>query len=201
MIKVTYMPRKTASILLCIAGFLACNTSFAEQAPFYCPQKHGYIRIGMTEAQVLSLCGTPRSKETSKSSAVKQVEVTQFVYSTLNPEPVFRGYELIYNTWSLPVGSNGNNLEVSVIDGKIHSIQFNGSDTNASSVCGNRSFAVGDLADTALSACGNPSMVNKTFINQSIPSKTKPVTWTYYTDQYQPTFKLIFLDGTLQAIE
>lgn len=189
------------SQLFSILSVLCCHVTYAEQAPFYCPQKHGYIRIGMTEAQVLSLCGEPSSKETAKSSAVRQVEVTQLVYSTLNREPVFRGYELIYNTWSLPVGSDGNNLEVDVIDGKIDSIRFNGTDTNASTVCGNRSFAVGDLADTALSACGNPSMINKTYINQPVPSKTKPVTWTYYTDQYQPTFKLIFLDGTLQAIE
>lgn len=174
---------------------------FAEQAPFYCPKKHGYIRIGMTEAQVLSLCGEPSAKEQSKQAAVEQIPVTQLIYSTLNRKPVYRGYELIYNTWSLPIGSDGNTLEVDIIDNKISAIRFNGGSTNATTICSNRLFAVGDLADTVYSACGSPSLTNKTFINRSIPSKSKPVTWTYYTDQYQPTFQLIFIDGRLRAIQ
>jgi hypothetical protein len=177
------------------------STSFAEQAPFYCPKNHGYVRIGMTEAEVLSACGHPTSRVKSKHAAVEQVPVTQLIYTTLNPEPVYRGYELIYNTWSLPIGSTGSSLEVNIIDNKISSIQFNGEGTNASSVCGNRSFAVGDLANTVFTACGSPSLVNKTFINRPVKGKAKPETWTYYVDQYQPTFKLIFLDGTLHAIE
>ncbi|MDF1678435.1 MAG: DUF2845 domain-containing protein [Legionellaceae bacterium] len=187
--------------LLFVTGLTTAGGSFAEQQPFYCPQNHGYVRIGMTEQEVLRNCGQPTSKEKSKQAAVEQVPVTQLIYSTLNPDPVYRGYELIYNTWSLPIGSYGNNLEVNIIDNKISSIRLNGSDTNASSVCNNRSFAVGDLADKVFSACGSPSMTNKTFINRSVKSKEKPVTWTYYIDQYQPTFKLIFIDGRLRAIE
>ncbi len=189
------------STVLCLMGLMLTTVCFAEQEPFYCPQNHGYIRIGMTEAQVLSLCGTPSSKAKSKNTAVEQIPVTQLVYSTLNPDPVYRGYGLIYNTWSLPIGSSGNTLEVDVMDNKISSIRFNGSDTNASSVCGNRSFAVGDLADKVFSACGSPSMTNKTFINRSVSSKSKPEVWTYATDKYQRTFKLIFMDGRLKAIE
>ncbi|MDF1646823.1 MAG: DUF2845 domain-containing protein [Legionellaceae bacterium] len=189
------------NIALYITGLMTATVSFAEQQPFYCPQNHGYIRIGMTEEQVLNNCGEPVSKEKSKSAAVEQVPVTQLIYSTLNPDPVYRGYELIYNTWSLPIGSDGNTLEVDIIDNKVSSIRFNGAGTNASSVCSNRSFAVGDVADKVFSACGNPSMTNKSFINRPIKGKSKPITWTYYTDQYQPTFKLIFIDGRLRAIE
>ncbi|MCH9755767.1 MAG: DUF2845 domain-containing protein [Gammaproteobacteria bacterium] len=192
---------KALHIVVYIAGFIITATCFAEQQPFYCPKNHGYVRIGMTEAQVLSACGEPTSKVKSKHAAVEQVPVTQLIYSTLNPDPVYRGYELIYNTWSLPVGSYGNNLEVDIIDNKISNIRFNGKDTNASSVCSNRSFAVGDLADKVFSACGNPSLTNKSFINRTVKSKSKPETWTYYIDQYQPTFKLIFMDGKLRAIE
>ncbi len=192
---------KTQTTALFITGLIAASACFAEQEPFYCPKNHGYVRIGMTEAQVLQNCGEPTSKEKSKRAAVEQVPVTQLIYSTLNPDPVYRGYELIYNTWSLPIGSGGNSLEVDVIDNKISAIRLNGNETNASSVCSNRSFAVGDLADKVFSACGSPSMTNKTFINRSVPGKAKPVTWTYYIDRYQPTFKLIFIDGTLRAIE
>ena len=192
---------KALSTALYITGFITTAACFAEQQPFYCPKNHGYVHIGMTEEQVLQSCGEPTSKEKSKHAAVEQVPVTQLVYSTLNPDPVYRGYELIYNTWSLPIGSTGNTLEVDIIDNKISAIRFNGESTNASSVCSNRSFAVGDVADKVFSACGSPSMTNKTFVNRSVPSKTKPVTWTYYTDRYQPTFKLIFMDGKLRAIE
>ncbi len=193
--------QKTLGAALCITGLTLSTIGFSEQQPFYCPKNHGYIRIGMTEAEVLKNCGEPTSKEKSKKAAVEQVPVTQLIYSTLNPDPVYRGYELIYNTWSLPIGSYGNTLEVDIIDNKISGIRLNGQDTNASSVCSNRSFAVGDLADKVFSACGSPSMTNKTFVNRTVPGKTKPVTWTYYTDRYQPTFKLIFIDGTLRAIE
>jgi len=181
--------------------FFITVPSFAEQKPFYCPQNHGYVRIGMTESEALAACGEPTSKEQSKQAAVEQVPVTQLIYTTLNPDPVYRGYKLVYRMWSLPIGSQGSSLEVDIIDKKISAIRFNGESTNASSVCDNRSFAVGDLADTVFSACGNPSHVNQTFINRTIKSKSKPVTWIYNTDPYQPTFRLIFLDGTLRAIE
>ena len=174
---------------------------FAEQQPFYCPQNHGYVRIGMTESEVLAACGQPTSKEKSKQAAVEQIPVTQLIYTTLNPDPVYRGYKLVYRMWSLPIGSQGSRLEIDIINKKISAIRFNGENTNASSVCDNRSFAVGDLADTVFTACGNPSHVNKTFVNRKVQSKTKPVTWIYNTDPYQPTFRLIFLDGYLRAIE
>jgi hypothetical protein len=174
---------------------------FAEQKPFYCPQKHNYVRIGMTESEVLGACGQPTSKEKSKQAAVEQVPVTQLVYTTLNPDPVYRGYKLVYRMWSLPIGSSGSSLEVDIIGKKITAIRFNGESINASSVCNNRSFAVGDLADTVFTACGNPSLVNKTFVNQKIKSKSKPETWTYSSNPYQPSFRLIFLDGKLRAIE
>ena len=187
--------------ILTVISFLFTTVLFADQAPFYCPKNHGYIRIGMSESEVLKLCGTPTSKTESKNAAVEQIPVTQLVYSNLNKDPVYRGYKLIYNTWSLPIGSTENTLEIDIIDGKISSIRLNGSDTNASSICGNRSFAVGDLADTVFSACGSPSLTNKTFINRSVQGKSKPVTWTYSDNPYQPTFKLIFMDGKLEAIE
>ena len=174
---------------------------YAEQAPFYCPKNHGYIRIGMTQKEVLMACGTPTSKEKSKKTAVEQVPVTQLIYTTLNPAPVYRGYELIYNTWSLPIGSNGANLEVDIIDDKVSNIRFNGSDTNATSVCGNHQFAVGDLANKVYSACGAPSLTNRTFINRPLKNRSKPEIWTYYIDRYNPSFRLIFIDGKLEAIQ
>jgi len=187
---------------ICLLSLLFITTaSFAEQQPFYCPQKHGYVRIGMTESQVIAACGQPTSKEKSKQSAVEQVPITQLIYTTLNPDPVYHGYKLVYRMWSLPSGSQGSSLEVDVIDKKISAIRFNGESTNASSVCDNRSFAVGDLADKVFTACGNPSHVNRTFVNRKVDSKTKPVTWTYNSDPYQPAFRLIFLDGSLRAIE
>lgn len=173
----------------------------ADQAPFYCPQNHGYVRIGMTQAEVLRACGKPTAVEKSKKTAVEQVQVTQLIYTTLNPAPVYRGYELIYNTWSLPIGSQGSSLEIDIIDNKVSSIRFNGADTNASSVCGNHQFAVGDLANKVYSACGSPSLTNRTFINRPIKNKSKPEIWTYYIDRYNPSFKLIFIDGTLTAIQ
>jgi len=181
--------------------FFIATSSLAEQKPFYCPQKHGYARIGMTEAEVLAACGQPSLKEKSKQAAVEQVPVTQLIYTTLNPDPVYRGYKLVYRMWSLPIGSQGSSLEVDIINKKIMAIRFNGESSNASSVCNNRSFAVGDLADMVFTACGNPSHVNRTFINRKIKSKSKPVTWVYNADPYQPTFRLIFLDGKLRAIE
>lgn len=187
--------------IVALSLFFIVTSGFAEQKPFYCPQKHGYIRIGMSESEVLAACGQPSSQEKSKQAAVEQVPVMQLIYTTLNPDPVYRGYKYVYSMWSLPVGSSGSSLEVDVVNKKITAIRFNGENTNASSVCSNRSFSVGDPADKVFTACGNPSLVNRTFQNQKIKSKNKPVTWIYSSDPYQPTFRLIFLDGTLRAIE
>ena len=154
----------------------------------------------MTKDDVLRLCGTPTTTEQSKNAAVEQIPVTQLIYSTLTPEPVFRGYKLIYNTWSLPIGSGNSNLEVDIIDGKISAIRFNGTQTNASNICNNQSFAVGDLPDKVFDACGSPSITNHTYVNRAVTSQSKPETWTYATSPYQPTFQLIFMDNELKSI-
>lgn len=168
----------------------------------YCPAKQGYISIGMDSSQVMSLCGQPMMRQDSNEVQVAQkIPVTQLIYTTLNQGSVYSGLSSYYTMWSLPSGSNGTSLRFNVVNNKITAIDINGSGTNAMSICGGASVQIGDDVNKVYSACGDPSLVNETFINQPIPKSQHPEVWIYQLEPYQPTIHLTFIDGKLQSIE
>ena len=178
-------------------------TSFSMNS-FYCPQKQGYINIGMTNSQVLELCGQPIGKEDSSEFQItEKVPVTQLIYTTLNQGAIYgySGLTSYYNMWSLPSGSTGTSLRVSVVDNQVKAVDINGSNTNTMTLCGGATIQVGDDINKVYSACGTPSLVNNTFVTQLIPKNKHPEVWIYQIDQYQPTIHLTFIDGKLQSID
>ena len=192
------MLSKTGLIVLFI--FIS-QALYAGEESYYCPQNHVYIRVGMTEAQVLSACGPPLVKQRTSVQISKRIPVTQLIYSNLNQGALFNGWTTNYNMWSLPSGSLGINLQIEITNNKITNINLNGSSTNAADVCQGVTFQIGDDVGSVYNACGEPSAINNTYINQPVPSAQKPENWVYQTDRYQPKFSLTFTDGILQAID
>lgn len=186
------------------------SPSYAAPQSVYCPQKSGYINVGMTPDQVIAACGVPISQQQSNNPAMQQIPVQQLYFNNQGQSTAF------YGVWAIPGGSgnygmfqpfNSNNggggvqLQVDVTNGQVKGIKVNGSDTNAFSLCGGTNITVGDPASKVYNACGTPTLSNNTFINQPIPSQQKPIIWTYKPDPYGPTVTLTFVNGKLLSIQ
>lgn len=171
------------------------NVMAATQS-YYCPENHGYINLGMTPDQVIAACGQPLSQQDSNQPIMQQVPVQQLMYNNMGSPKVF------YGVWAIPTGTNsGAQLQVNIVDKKVKSVNINGSSSNAFSVCGGVSIQIGDPVSKVYGACGNPSVVNNTFINQPLQSNTKPQIWIYQPGQYQSPITLTFVNGKLQSID
>ncbi len=167
----------------------------------YCPEGQSYISLGMTDSQVVSACGQPQSKQESNVAVAEKIPVTQLIYTTLNQGSVYTGLSSYYTMWSLPSGSNGTNVQINVVNGKVTGVNINGNSQNAMSICGETSIQIGDDVDSVYSACGSPSLVNETYINQPISKKQHPEIWIYQLNEYQSPISLTFVDGKLQSIQ
>lgn len=172
----------------------------------YCPQKAGFIRVGMTQAQVLAACGTPLSKQESNIPAMKKTPVQQLMYNNQGAPQTFYGVGAIpvANGFNINASFNNSNvgvqLQVDIANNQVKAIKMNGSDTNSFSICRGANIQVGDPASKVYSACGSPSMINSSFVNEPIQSKEKPQLWTYQANQYQNPISLTFVNGNLQSI-
>jgi hypothetical protein len=190
---------KLKVLVMMSVSFLVVPPIMAQS--LYCPQNSGYINTGMTQQQVMAACGQPLAKQESNNPVTQKVPVTQLIYTTLNQGSVYSGLNsAFYTQWNLPSGTAGIGLEINIMNNKVSSIKINGSGTNAMSVCGGKSVQIGDNANVVYSACGSPSMVNNSYINQVVPSNTKPEVWIYQVNQYQSPISLTFINGKLQSI-
>ena len=185
-----------------VLSAVACIPLAATAADsIYCPQKQGYINVGMTQSQVIDACGQPSMKRTSNNPVMKNTPVTQLIYSTLNRGSVYPGWTNVYNMWSLPSGSNGVTLQVNIIDQKVAGINLNGNDTNAITICRGTSIQKGDNVNKVYSLCGSPSLSNNTYISTPVPESESPEVWIYQVNQYEAPFSLTFINGNLQSID
>lgn len=163
---------------------------------YYCPQNHAYINVGMTKDEVLGACGEPISQQQSNQPIMHKVPVKQLMFNNVGSQKAF------YGVWAIPTGINGGaQLQVNIVNDKVKSVNINGSGTNAFSICGGASIQVGDPASKVYGACGNPSVVNNTYINQPIQSNQKPEIWIYQPGEFQTPITLTFLNGKLQSID
>jgi hypothetical protein len=180
----------------CIVALILFYLPFSLNADdsFYCPQKHGYIRIGMTTEQVIAACGQPLSQQDSRKPITVRIPVTQLMYNNQGADTAF------YGVWNIPTGSAGTPLQVNIVNQRVKSVEVNNQSSNAFSVCGGVSIQIGDPASKVYGACGSPSAINSTFIEQPVPTATKPQIWIYQLGQYQSTVSLTFVDGKLQSI-
>ncbi len=191
---------KTISRLAAMVGILSLSTMALADETVFCPQNNGFIKVGMSEEQVLNACGNPISKQESNAPVLQKVEVTQL---TFNNQGTQKGF---YGVWAMPVSTNaagngGSKLQVNIVDDKVDSVNIDGSGVNGFSICGNNNIQIGDDASVVRGACGRPSLVNKTFIMKAIPSNKPPVIWIYKQANYLPTMTLTFVDGQLQSIQ
>lgn len=180
-----------------IAGLLLLSCSAWSAQSLYCPQRSGYINVGMSQEQVIAACGQPLSKQDSNTPVMRRVPMLQLVYNNQGAPQVS------YGNISINVATNnsGAQLQVNVINNKVASIVMNGNATNAFSICGGANIAVGSPVSTVYNACGSPALTNQSFVYQAIPSVTKPQIWLYQPGQYQRTVSLTFVDGKLQSID
>lgn len=184
------------AISLAIAYLTIAQTSFADEDAYYCPQNHGYIKVGMSMDEVISACGQPISKQQLRRPLTQKVPMKQMFFNNQSSQKAF------YGVWAVPTGTNdGGQLQIDIVENKVHAVHVNGSGSNAFSICGNRNIQVGDPATMVYSSCGSPSMVNNTFIYQPIQSNTKPEVWVYQPNEYEAMISLTFVNGKLQSIE
>ena len=184
-----------ARLLTLITLFVSVNAIAGEQS-FYCEQNHRYINVGMTPEQVIAACGQPNGREQSNQPVVQQVPMEQLMYNNQGSEQAF------YGVWALPTGVNGGaQLQVNIVDNKVRSVNINGSSTNAFTICNDTAIKIGDPIEAVYNACGNPSTVNNTYINQPIQSNQPPEVWIYQASRFEPAHSLTFINGKLQSID
>jgi Protein of unknown function (DUF2845) len=180
-----------ALALMTVSGFAIAST----KTNFYCPQNRGYISIGMSYEQVISACGQPVTREYSKEPLTQRVPVQQLLFNNLGSA---RGN---FGGWQSRGINSGGQLEVNIVENKVHSVRINNSSVNSFSVCRGVNIEVGDPVAKVYNYCGNPSLINDTFIKQTVPGNQKPEVWIFQPGQYQPPLSLTFVNGKLQSID
>lgn len=169
----------------------------------YCPEGHSYIQVGMTESQVIAACGQPISKTKSNQQVTNQVPVTQLIYTSTIPNQPYPGIaSTTLAPWSLPTGINNlYSIQFNIENNKVKSILVNNSGTNAMNICDGNSVKIGDPESNVYATCGAPDQTNKTYINEPIPGNNNTEVWIYQIDQYQPSIRLTFVNGSLESID
>jgi hypothetical protein len=192
--------------ILVISVSLLATTPALAVTQLYCPQNSGYINVGMTQAQVVTACGPPLTKQKTNAPVTQKVAVKQLIYNALNTGSYYAGESSAFYgenssaQWTLPSGTGGISLEVDIINNKVSDVRINGSSTNAMSICGGTNVQIGDNINQVLNACGSPTMTNNSYINQVVPSNSPPEVWIYQVNQYQTPNSLTFVNGKLQSI-
>ncbi len=192
--------------ILVISVSLLATTPALAVTQLYCPQNSGYINVGMTQAQVITACGQPLTKQKTNAPVTQKVAVKQLIYNALNTGGYYPGESSAFYgqnsgaQWTLPSGTGGISLEVDIINNKVSDVRINGSSTNAMSICGGTNVQIGDNINQVLNACGSPTMTNNSYIKQVVPSNSPPEVWIYQVNQYQTPNSLTFVNGKLQSI-
>ena len=190
---------KLKSIMVGMLLGLPVTAVTAQQV--YCPQHAKFIDIGMSISEVTSACGEPISKQKSNVPITKKIPVEQLIYTVSNPGSLYPALNArFYTAWDLPSGTAGITSVVNIVDGKVKSIDINGSSSNVMSVCNDNKVQIGDPISAVYSACGSPATINSTYINQPIQSQTQPEVWIYKMSDYESPMSLTFVDGKLQSI-
>ncbi|MBI2785056.1 MAG: DUF2845 domain-containing protein [Legionella longbeachae] len=187
---------KLTLLVSTVLGLLILPLSlFADGQSYYCPQNHAYIQIGMTPDQVIAACGQPVSQQETNQPVLQKVPVQQLIYNNLGTSTAF------YGVWNLPTGSGGVQLEIDIVDQKVRAIKLDGANSNAVSVCQGVNIQAGDPAQKVFYSCGNPSMVNNSYINEVVPTTEKPKIWVFQPGQYQSPVTMTFVNGKLLSIQ
>lgn len=202
--------------ILYLALFTLSSSGFALES-FFCAQGNGIVRLGMTTEEVRKACGAPQDMLTDTSRIVKKQPVTRLTFSNLSQGPVYYwDLNKVYHIFSIPSNQSDSSISFDIVDNKVKNVYLNGNSINGTSACNykgttqfvssssptnNITISVGDTVDKVYAACGNPDYQNDTYIDIPVPKNDKPELWTYKLDIYNPSYKLTFIQGTLQNIE
>lgn len=185
-------------VLVVLFGIIVSSLSVDVLAAkaYYCAQHHGYIKPGMTQDQVIAACGKPLDRHQSNTPLMQKVPMQQIFYNNQGSPKVF------YGVWSIPTGgTGGGQLEIDVINNKVSAINLNSSGSNASSVCKGINIQKGTPVAQVFGACGPPTLINRTYINQPVQTAQPPEVWVYQPGPHQKPISLTFVNGTLQSID
>lgn len=180
-------------------AFCVTPTSlFAAMDSYYCPQGHGYVKIGMSVDEVSAACGEPISRQDANKPVTSLVPVKQLIYNNQGTDTPYYWYN---NYWAaLKTGSGGIQMEINVVDNRVKLIRVNSSNSNQATVCNGVNIRIGDSLARVYNACGSPSIQNNSYIQQIVTTTAKPQIWIYQLNMYQPKVTFTFADGRLYSI-
>jgi hypothetical protein len=180
-------------ILSVLLGPLLSSHAFALQN-YYCPTNAGTIRLGMSQAEVVSFCGKPTRKSSQKVFVRKSVPALQLYYriggNNVNP--------LNLATANPQSGRKTSTIMVTFVNNKAASISLNGSSIPSASVC-QKPIKTGDTVSQINRACGAPYLTNQTTTGVGEPKQEKVSSWFYQFNPYQ-SISLTFQAGILKSI-
>ena len=189
---ITKRPSTVPLSLYCLLLSLATYPPAQAASSYFCGKNSQYIKTGMSQAEVIQACGEPQAKQKSSQSGRVKQPVTQMIFKVANQKAGYGAF---------PIATGGSTkLAVSVANNKIVSLSFGGQSTQSVSICGGRNVSVGSPA-SALSACGQPTMTNNTYVDIPTGKTDKVETWVIKPDQYSRGIRLTFVNGALQSID
>lgn len=175
---------------LSLIGFVL--TPKYAHATIYCSYGGGYLKVGMSQAQVKSSCGTPIAESKKKTYATRNVAVQQLFYTVK---------QTARNVYGPKFSAKSLDMVITVRNNKVTSINLSGTNAQGVSVCPNGAIQVGSAVNTVTQACGYPSYVNQSYQKVSQGNIVEEVTWQLKPTQYGQPLTLIFNDGVLTSIQ
>ena len=159
---------------------------------FSSPQGNCYINEGDTMSQVEQACGSPTAKKDGQHNPSTTQVVEYWNYdNTVRKGSLAPSTSNANSNSRYTIHQDGDNMLFVVTDGKVTSMNVNGSPASSTRGCGGSSVEIGMTSDKLLSACGNPT--NKSVSQQNVYKKpVKITTWTYDLGEYRSPLTLTF---------
>lgn len=163
---------------------LTCLTLSTSGFAMFCPKNFNQINLGDTIEQVEQQCGKPDFIRKSQSEDNGPQEWNFYAHPQMKR----------YTETRTNSGAEASvKVAVALNNGKVVNISANGMSLAATTICGGRSIAVGDTADSVKNACGDPVFINKS----NLPNKPKPDEIITYKYSSTPPVILTFVNGKL----
>lgn len=174
-----------------IAGFLICFLiPPSVSASYYCMETNQVVNEGDSMERVEAACGKPTRITTKNEVTSVPVEVVEWVYMT--PRPVDPTQAYSYLPYLTVIFDNRRRVT------EIRASQLGPPNGFSSATCRTGNLHVGDSAGAILSACGNPTIINRRRSSENSVHQT--VEWFYETSKYLSPVTFRFENGVLKQI-
>jgi hypothetical protein len=158
-------------------------------ASYYCMKSNQIVNEGDSMEKVEAACGKPTRINTKNEVTSIPVEVVEWVYMTRPVNPTKTSSYLPYLTVIF-----NNQRKVT----EIRASQFAVPNGFSSATCKSGNLHVGDSAGAILSACGNPTIINRRRSSEN--SVHQMVEWIYEISPDLPPITFRFENGILSHI-